>query len=370
MRNPSCTPTHWVKVGLAILPGLFAIGSSSGLFEAAFGTSIGHALDESGLIALCVLLIGAGLVRERRLAVWSFPALGILLFPLSGILLFVSWWVRLPFIDEASPVWHAGPLILLVALLTGIASFAVYHVYRQHRIRIPRLAWVLLGLVILVVIAGVITSTIADRNPNKWTALLAMLPSTLWWMGMILLPVAIGLPLARRNGLSAALVVVGAEFVLVDGIFDPGYALGLWTSNQAIVTLVSVIPAVFFLVVSPIWVLLSRSTRGRVCGLLLPMSVGLVSAEIISGSVRPYYSDTWTWLMRAIGSAQFLIALALAAVMYHWIGRQGAAANTRKDRGALGDRPTAHDTAYEVSALRPSAQMPLTLLAALGLRRL
>ena len=363
MRNPSCTPTHWVKVGLAILPGLFAIGSSSGLFEAAFGMSIGHALDESGLIALCVLLIGAGLVRERRLAVWSFPALGI-------ILIGVWRWMPPPFVDHTSPFWQVAPPVLILAVPAAIGAFAVYHVYRQHRIRIPRLAWVLLGLVILVVIAGVITSTIADRNPNKWTALLAMLPSTLWWMGMILLPVAIGLPLARRNGLSAALVVVGAEFVLVDGIFDPGYALGLWTSNQAIVTLVSVIPAVFFLVVSPIWVLLSRSTRGRVCGLLLPMFVGLVSAEIISGSVRPYYSDTWTWLMRAIGSAQFLIALALAAVMYHWIGRQGAAANTRKDRGALGDRPTAHDTAYEVSALRPSAQMPLTLLAALGLRRL
>lgn len=370
MRNPSSTPTHWVKVGLAILPGLFAIGTSSGLFQAAFGSSIGHALDGSGLIALCVLLIGAGLVRERRLAVWSFPALGVLLFPLSGILLFVSWWVRLPFIDEASPVWHAGPLVLLVALLTGIASFGVYHVYRQHRIRIPRLAWVLLGLVILVVIAGVITSTIADRNPNKAAALLAVLPSTMLWMGVILLPVAIGLPLARRNGLLAALVVVGAEFVLVDGFFDPGYALGVWTSNQAIVTLVSVIPAILFLVVSPIWVLLSRSTRGRVWGLLVPIFVGLVSVEIISGTVRPYYSDTWTWLMRAIGSAQFLVALALAAVMYHWTGRQGAAARTREDRGVLGDRPTAHDTAYEGSALRPSAQMPLTLLAALGLRRL
>lgn len=370
MRNPSSTPTHWVKVGLAILPGLFAIGSSTGLFEAAFGTSIGHALGKSGLIALCVLLIGAGLVRERRLAVWSFPALGILLFPLSGILLLVSWWVRLPFIDEASPVWHAGPLILLVALLTGIASFAVWRVYRQHRIRIPRLVWVLLGFMILVAMAGVITSTIADRSPNKWMALSVMLPSTLLQMGVILLPVAIGLLLARRDGLLAGLIVVGAEFVLVDEIFDPAYALGIWTSNPTIVTLVSVIPAIFFLVVSPIWVLGSRSTRGRVWGLLLPVFIALVSGEIISGSVRPYYLDTWTWLMRALGCAQFLMALALAAVMYHWIGRQGAAANTRKDRGALGDRPTAHDTAYEVSALRPSAQMPPTLLAALGLRRL
>ncbi|MGB3904731.1 MAG: hypothetical protein WBB22_07390, partial [Anaerolineae bacterium] len=311
-----------MKVGLAILPGLFAIGTSSGLFEAAFGPSIGDALDESGLIAVCVLLIGAGLIRERRLAVWSFPALGI-------ILIGVWRWIPPPFVDHTSPFWQVAPPALILAVLATIGAFAVYRVHRQHRIRIPRLVWVLLGFVSLVVMAGVITSTIADRSPNKWTALLATLPPTLWWMGMILSPIAIGLPLARRDGLLAGLIVVAAEFVLVDGIFDPAYALGLWTSNATIVTLVSVIPAIFFLVVSPIWVLLSRSTRGRVWGLLVPVFIALVSGEVIIGTVRPYYLDNWHWLMRAIGSIQFLMAVALAAVMYHWIGRQGRLTNVR-----------------------------------------
>jgi len=317
--------SDWVKVALAIVPGLFAIGASSGLLEAIFGTSSGHALEGSGLVAACALLIGAGLIRERRLAVWSFPALGVLLIG-------VWWWIPPPFLDNTSPFWQVAPPVLILVVLAALGAFAVYRVHRQHRIGIPRLTFVLLGSLILAFAVGVITSTVADRNPNKWTALLATLPSTLWWMGMMLLPVAIGLPLARRDGLLAGLIVVAAEFVLVDGIFDPAYALGVWTSDSTIVTLVSVVPATFFLVVSPIWVLLARSTRGRVWGLLLPVVIALVSAEIISGSVRPYYLDTWTWLVRAMGVAAFSMALGLAAVMCHRVGRQGRLTNIGRGR--------------------------------------
>jgi hypothetical protein len=185
--------------------------------------------------------------------------------------------------------------------------------------------------------AGAITSTIADRGPNKWMALWAMLPLELLLMGVILLPVAIGLLLARRAGLLAGLIVAAAEFVLVEEILDPGYALGMWTSDSTIVTLVSVIPAVFFLVVSPIWVLRSRSTRGRVAGLLVPVFVALLSVEVISGSVRPYALDDWYWLIRAIACIQLLVALALAAVMYHWIGSQGRLTSIRHQRGAVTD---------------------------------
>jgi hypothetical protein len=319
--------SDWVKVGLAILPGLFAIGTSSGLFKEVFGTSIGHALHERGLIALCVLLIGAGLIRERRFAVWSFPALGI-------VLIGVWRWIPPPLLDHTSPFWQGASPVLIFVVLPAIGACAVYHVCRQHRTHVPRLGWVLLGLVILVTMAGVVTSTIADRSLNRWMALLATLPPVLLWMGMVLSPIAISLPLARRDGSLAALIVVAAEFGLVDMILDPGYALGLWASNQTIVTLVAVIPAMFFLVVSPIWVLRSRSTRGQVAGLLLPAFVALVGGEIISGSVRPYDLH---WLMRAIGSAQLWMTVVLAAVMYQWIGRQGRLTNIRHARGAVTD---------------------------------
>lgn len=255
--------------------------------------------------------------------------------------------MHLPFAQEANRIWPAGPFVLMVVGLAASGAFAVYHVCRQHWTHIPRLAWVLLGLVIMSSVTEVFTLCVRDRSPDKWEAVSVALPYIVLKMGMILSPVAIGLLLARRAGLPAGLIVVAAEFGLVDVILDPGYALGLWASNQTIVTLVSVIPAMFFLVVSPIWVLRSRSTRGRVAGLLLPAFVAVVSVEMISGSVRPYYSENWYWLMRALGSGQLWVAVALAAVMYEWIGRQGRLGSMRHQRDTLtGEAGTA--TAGEV----------------------
>ncbi len=326
----------WVRVGLAILPGLVALGRI-GLPSSSFTTSIARILAQGSLIPVCVLLIIVGFIRERRFAVWSFPALGILLFPVGGIMLLVEWWMHQPFAQEVNRIWPPGPFVLIVVGLAASGTFAVYHVCRQHWTRIPRLAWVLLALLIVFSVAEVITLSVGDRSPDKWKAVSAVLPSTVLTMGMILSPVAIGLLLARRAGLVAALIVVAAEFGLVDMILDPSYALSVRASNQTIVTLVSVIPAMLFLVVSPVWVLCSPSRRGRVVGLLLPAFVALVSVEVISGSVRPYYLENWYWLTRALESAQLWVAVALAVVMYHWIGREGRLANIRHARGAVTD---------------------------------
>ncbi len=353
MRNRSFVAASWLRVGLAILPGLSALFISSGLPWSLFSMSVADALVKGGLIAVCIPLIIAGFILKRRIAVWSFPALGILLFPASGVLLFIGWWVRLPFVDEASPIWYDGPFILMILVLVGIGAFAVYRVCRQHRTHPPRLAWVLLGLIILVGVADVITSPMVDRNPNAWTALLAQLAFTVSWTGVILSPVAIGLLLARRDGLLAGLMVVAFEYVVVDVIGDPSYGVLIHKSNQTASIVLSCLPALFFLVISPIWVLRSLSARGRVSGLMVPAFITLISVAVIRGIVlwgtaAEYSVDAW--LRHGLSSAQLLMPLALAAVLYRWIGRQGAGADSQVDRLALvkgSTTATANDTVCE-----------------------
>ena len=216
------------------------------------------------------------------------------------------------------------------ATLAAIAALAVYRVFKQHGLPTPRSGWVLLGLMALVGMAGAIVGAITDRSPDKWMALAANLPLQLWWMGSILLPVAIGLPLARRDGLLAGLVLVAFQSVLVDEIFDPTYSVGFWAYwepsailDQAKIVL-SYLPALLFLVVTPIWMLRSRSTRGRVLGLLLPPFIALVSTDVIEsvalrGTLGGY--SIGSWLTRGVSTAQLSLLLALAAVMYHWIER-------------------------------------------------
>ena len=337
MQYRSFVPTSWAKVVLAILPGLFIVGVRSGLPGRMLGWGFQRALEQDSLLPACIALgtAVAGLIVERRPAVWSLPALGLLLFSAPGWLFTLLAW----FGNPRSPFWQVVPH-LMSATLAAIAALAVYRVFKQHGLHIPRSGRVLLGLMALVGMAGAIVGAITDRSPDKWMAFAANLPLQLWLTGLILLPVAIGLPLAQRNGVLAGLIIVAFEFVLVDEILDPTYSVGFWAYwepsailDQAKIVL-SYLPALFFLAITPIWMLRSRSTRGRVLGLLLPPFITLLSTDAIASialrGTRAEYSIN-LWLTHSVSTAQFLIALALAAVMYHRLERPGPAVGDARE---------------------------------------
>jgi hypothetical protein len=118
MQNRSFVPTSWIKVGLAILPGLFIVGTRSGLFRRVFGLESWLALGQHDLIPVYITLgiVVAGLIVERRPAVWSFPALGLLLFSASGWLF--TLFAR--FGDSRSPFWQVAPPYLMLATLAAM----------------------------------------------------------------------------------------------------------------------------------------------------------------------------------------------------------------------------------------------------------
>ncbi|MCK4450596.1 MAG: hypothetical protein KAX26_08390 [Anaerolineae bacterium] len=328
MQNRSFVPTSWIKVGLAILPGLFIVGTRSGFFRRVFGLENWLALGQHDLIPVYIALgiVVAGLIVERRIAAWSLPALGMFLFGAPKCL----FTLLARFGNPRSPFWQVVPPYLMSAVLAAIAALAAYRVFKQHGLHIPRSGWVLLGLMILVGMAGAIVGAITDRSPDKWMAFAANLPLQLWLTGLLLLSIAIGLPLARRNGVLVGLILVAFEFVLVDEILDPTYSVGFWAYWEPSAILdkakivLSYLPALFFLVVIPIWVFRSRSTRGRVLGLLLPPFVALVSTDVIESIALQDTSGEYSmgsWLTHGVSTAQLLLPLALAAVTYHWIER-------------------------------------------------
>jgi hypothetical protein len=347
MQNRSSVLTSWVKVGLAILPGLSVVGTRGGLFGRVFRLENWLAPGQLDLIPMYITLgiVAAGLVVERRLAVWSFSALGLLLFSAPGWLL--TLFTRLG--DPRSPFWQVAPPYLMLSALVAVAVLAARRVFKQHGLCIPRSGWALLGLVALVGVAGAVVGVTTDRNPDKWMAFVAHLPLTLWWTGLLLAPVVIGLPLAQRDGVCAGLVVAAFEFVLVDEILDPTYSVGFWAhwapsgALELAEVVLSYLPALFFLVVTPAWVLCSRSSRGRALGLVLPPFVGLICTDVIESiALRGTQADYSfnLWLTHGVSTAQFLIALALAAVIYRWIERQGPVADTREGKAASNSKAT------------------------------
>jgi len=315
----------WMKVGLAILPGLFALLGSYGLFSALPGGKMGEAVQHVGLIFICVLVIAAGLASERRLPVWSYPAWGLLL---------LRMWLGFPWpsVDQPGSFWTVAPPLLMLGGLATIAGISGYQAWRSPGLRSCRPALPLLSLIILIAGAFPAASIVAYRDADWGSIFLAMLPLFLWWMGLLVLPVVIGLPLALRSGVVAGLTVVAAQYVVVEELFDPAYGILIWTSNYGAVRLLSALPALAFLIAPPVSVLLSRQTKARFWGLVLPPLLGLLSLWLIRTTALQstgIEGVAQSSLTHGVGGAQLVALLAVAGLVDHRVGpRRGARAGS------------------------------------------
>ncbi len=94
----------------------------------------------------------------------------------------------------------------------------------------------------------------------------------------------------------------------------------------------SILPALCFLIIAPIWVLRAHSTWGRMQGLLLPPLIGLISGEITHSLVVRGTPGTYSpgmWFVRGTGIIQYVMALVV--IVCAQVGN-GEIVNTHNDR--------------------------------------
>ncbi len=339
-RQPaaSLTPLSWPGVGLSVLPGLLVLVTTG--VGVRLLAPFAHLLPPGLLgivafarghgLAFLILVPLAVLAGRRRLPVWSLALLGAL-FGLGVAGLFL--------------------LLGLPALVT--AALACLLPRRGPLAGVPRPAWLILAALLALCLLPM-PPFAGSQGP---TAFLALASSRLWsvlGVGATLAVVALGLPLARRHGLAAAVFVAATGFALWAETCDLTYGLaGTFWGEAMIATL-----ALFLLVVSPLWLLRARSRRGQACGLLLPAAVALTVVVAINAMVRtaPALLIAPARLLLgatvsagpaldqgisvgSLGAAnllplllrdgttvlQLLLSLAFAAVLYPWIERWGGA---------------------------------------------
>ncbi len=316
MADRSLVPTTWGKVGLAVLPGLFALGAS-------WMAEAKGMIPTMGL-GLCALLSITGIIRERRAPAWTLTTWGVLF----------SLLIR--------PVWLLLGLVGLPAAIIGL----IWLVRRKHQLNFPQSVLILSGVMILL---GIIVS-------------FRFGPWVLAGDGAMLLVVAVGLLLAKREGSAVGIFVAAAGFILWEEIFDLTY--GLWKTPWGIIMVATL--ALFTLVVSPIWILRARSAHRQIWGLLLPTALALTSVAVINATVRtdptilehivnfrvmfpgdPFIygisggshgrENLVLWLLRdCLIAAQLFAGMILTAVLYRWVERWGqTAGNVQEDMTPL-----------------------------------
>lgn len=240
-----------------------------------------------GLWQAAPLLVAAGLVtgswaRFRELRAWSLPA--------SGYLIAVG----LPSLIDVLP---AGPSSYERAIssflwMFGTAVVAILLLWHLHRVRpLPARLWLLLGLALLaqplVVVIG----------------------------GILLLPAALALLLARRHGGQSTLLALAALYWPVAGIFDPGYGILIWRPQQMETQFIlTLLPALIFLLMAPAGLLLARSRFQTAVAVLAPVALGLLAGELwrsalFAGTTRGSY-DLSMWLTRGGAILQHTLLLA------------------------------------------------------------
>jgi hypothetical protein len=241
----------WGTIGLVILPGLLVFGSS-------WVINARGSVPIPGL-ALCVLLVAASLLRTHQLPLWSYPTLGVCL----GLLL--------------RPFWPFG------LILTPLAILAMVRWFQRQELHLPRSAWLTICLMLTI---GLVQPVILSIFPNR------QLYFNVWGLagdGALLAVVALGLLLARRSGIMANLFVLACGFVLCEEVLDLTY--GLWKTPWGIVMMALL--ALWLLIVSPLWMLRARTTRGRAAGALFPAAIALACMVTLNALVRtqPYVLD-------------------------------------------------------------------------------
>ncbi len=278
---------------LAVIPGAFALASELRLWRRPFHLRGSAATVEwAALLVLCTALVVAGFIRRRRLAAWSFPALGVMLAAVSlgaavspfVLLLWLAVVALLVLAWRGRTLPLAGWEAWLVGLLVGGCLLCLF---------VARIGPAELGLGVL---QGLYRIGVA---PVSFLALLSV-PAA-----------AAGVLLGRRAGLLGVLVFVGSVAQVWEMVGDPEYALGMWTQSRALVTWVAMHPQLFLLVALPAAVLRLRSPRGRLVALLAFSGVAFVSAAALGAVVRPYSSLAPMLLFDA---AFFLAPLAMVGL--------------------------------------------------------
>lgn len=271
----TAAPVSWGKVALVVVPGLL------------FGISrvVSPLGLPAGLSFLLVAILAIGLfVLQRRVPIWGLLALGLL----------VGW--ALQWISLLLPAELTRGLFLAVPIwLVTLWLLWKYHPLWRHA------TWAILLLGLASVGASILINI-----------------DLLLYAGLVLLPVALGLPLSRRYGPRASLFALGVVSQLA--LFDSDNYSGDILNTQPFYPLY-VMPLVWMLMsVAPLLLLRAQTLRAQAIGLLAPALVWGTARIAVPWLFRPDFHPLSVWLGDALLSALILFVLALTFHLYSQSG--------------------------------------------------
>jgi len=263
-------------------------------------------------MALLIALVAAAWIRNNgQLPAWSLLALGFLAY--TGLV--AVFGVLGGLVALATSAAGPDPLLFILFFVpwTALIALAIVFLRGQH---IPSLLWILFGLII--VSSLLVRVKYFALYGISWSATRGMMRVSLWSAGILLLPVAIGLRLARRHGAHTVLFVVGTTFLWFQSLINHDHRLDLYMDNSVLFTAFIILLPLLFTVIAPLCFLLAGSARGRIWGLLVPVGLAVVVCMVVTGLVRGDFTLI-IWLGAIPYTLSILLNLALAYLLYRQV---------------------------------------------------
>jgi hypothetical protein len=291
-------PLSWNMALLAIIPGLLA---TVGLVSADFS-----AWMLVGLVLLAAFLVSAYWWNNRQLPAWSLMAAGMLASVGLTIASGVIGGLAAILMGESANVLV---LLLLLATLVALLGFSV------RARRVPLLAWVLFAVVVVCqlvvrvkyfVLFGVSWSVAGQwLNISLYAVVIALL-----------LPVALGLCLAQRYGLSTMLFVIGMIYVGFQILIDVNYKVSDQIGGTLGFVAYNALIPLLFTVLAPLWFLRARSSRSRVRGVLALVGLAVILDLVVVGLSYSGDLPLIIWISFIPYTISVLLTLALSYLLY------------------------------------------------------
>jgi len=273
-------PLPWWQIVLVILPGL--------ALTVTLATPIGGVPFLAALLVVAVVA-GAMWWRTQTFPAWAFLLVGFV----AALAAFASAHGVATLVGRLWPdlrrQWRIYPpqlLGLVVAIVSGpTVLWLVGNAYRRGILArvLPSLT-ALLAIPLLSLLAGALQGPFTSSLIVRWVLQAQIGP-------ILVLPfILLGIPLARRHGLLAALFIVGSLVPIYGGLVDPAEGIASLPIHPLLSWLARLAAPALVLVVAPLWFLRVRSSRWRRLGLLIPTAAAFAIGLVVSAIARRYIS--------------------------------------------------------------------------------
>ncbi len=291
-------PLPWNKALLAIIPGLLA---AAGLVRSDY--SIWMLV---GILLLVIYLISACLWNKKQLPAWSLMAVGML----ASIGVTVATGV----IGGLAALLVGGSASTIVLLVLLVVLVILLAIFLRGR-RVSPLVWTLFAIIVVCQLAVRIKYFVLFGV--SWSVAGQWLNISLYAVVVaLLLPVALGLPLAHRHGRLAMLFVIGMLYMGFQILLDVNHKVSDQIGGTPGFLIYQVMIPLLFTVVAPLWFLRARSSLSRVSGLLAVVALAVILDLVVVGLSYAGALPVIIWISFIPYTISVLLTLVLTNLLY------------------------------------------------------